>query len=513
MSDISPGGEGAVHHDDAGLEDLLSANDLIRAAEDVLLNEQPLGRVLRVLAENVPPTRHLVLRICNAFDDACDNCTEVQEALAAKQPRTSKSTNLGIVVTKLFGISCSSAYLEKLGKRMSKVQSTMQTTYKKIVKKLDARKAVETKRYKQSGKAEAALEQRLEQLRTATSIEADEFRRKLVDLDCPQEAVEQEAQQQAAAPAAAPAAADAVLAGSRSASSALEAASSLAQLSHHSARAYTCLHCAEHLQARTAARDAADAAQQQAHVAQGLCADAQRDAAEARAEAEKRCAALAQQHELELEDLRSALARAKSRRSDIGKEARKGAEQQRVAAVRARGHQETLAINSHHISMELEGARQAAAAAEQRLAAKVAELKTEQQRRQDDKIYVLKRCQEGRGKGHQHHHRPAHKEHRVGGAGRGVAEQVPRRVDTARQARGSARGGSADVGRREHTLELSRYWPGDLGGDPPRPHQQPRRRDLGVAQQARRRRGVKHPAPGSGAGAGACSSGAAGRGF
>ena len=275
MSDISPGGEGAVHHDDAGLEDLLSTNDLIRAAEDVLLNEQPLGRVLRVLAENVPPTRHLVLRICNAFDDACDNCTEVQEALAAKQPRTSKSTNLGIVVTKLFGISCSSAYLEKLGKRMSKVQSTMQTTYKKIVKKLDARKAVETKRYKQSGKAEAALEQRLEQLRTATSIEADEFRRKLVDLDCPQEAVEQEAQQQAAAPAAAPAAADAVLAGSRSASSALEAASSLAQLSHHSARAYTCLHCAEHLQARTAARDAADAAQQQAHVAQGLCADAQ----------------------------------------------------------------------------------------------------------------------------------------------------------------------------------------------------------------------------------------------
>ena len=378
-----------MHHDDAGLEDLLSTNDLIRAAEDVLLNEQPLGRVLRVLAENVPPTRHLVLRICNAFDDACDNCTEVQEALAAKQPRTSKSTNLGIVVTKLFGISCSSAYLEKLGKRMSKVQSTMQTTYKKIVKKLDARKAVETKRYKQSGKTEAALEQRLEQLRTATSIEADEFRRKLVDLDCPQEAVEQEAQEQAAAPAAAPAAADAVLAGSRSASSALEAASSLAQLSHHSARAYTCLHCAEHLQARTAARDAADAAQQQAHVAQGLCADAQRDAAEARAEAEKRCAALAQQHELELEDLRSALARAKSRRSDIGKEARKGAEQQRVAAVRARGHQETLAINSHHISMELEGARQRAAAAEQRLAAKVAELKTEQQRRQDDKIMYL----------------------------------------------------------------------------------------------------------------------------
>ena len=69
---------------DPGLEDILSADDLATAAEDVLLQQQPSARLVAVLAEHVPPSRHLVMRVCNAFDEACA-AEEVVAAMAATQ--------------------------------------------------------------------------------------------------------------------------------------------------------------------------------------------------------------------------------------------------------------------------------------------------------------------------------------------------------------------------------------------------------------------------------------------
>ena len=154
----------------------------------------------------------------------------------------------------------------------------------------------------------------------------------------------------------------------RSATGTRDAAASLASLSRQPLRTeWSCTHCSELLEEKLEACRARDAALESARTATQLRMQAECAEAGACTEAERRCSELTEAHELEVGRLQGALATARRARSAAGKDARQEAERQRLAAARARGHQETAVINHASTFRELEQAQAALAKAEKRL--------------------------------------------------------------------------------------------------------------------------------------------------